>query len=318
MQIQKANLRYAFIISGSYLLVSSLYIIFSSQYVASSARTLEELATIETIKGILFVLTTSLLIFFMSKRCLKRQAQMALSQRSQREALLISEKRALPGIFAQTVVHDCNNILQGLSLRLHRLGQLVEGEEAQSEFEKIEASAEKLQSVLNRLRELSGRVKNESEDSTSINDLVSQAIDLCQQHEGADGVRIQFQKNQSPVRVRHSSDLIYQSLINLLINAIEAAPQRGKVLVSVTETSELAKIEVHDNGPGLTEEDKNRVLEGFYSTKENGTGLGLLSVRFCLEKCGGQLYIHPSPLGGACFQMLIPKAGQLSPQAMQI
>jgi signal transduction histidine kinase len=85
--------------------------------------------------------------------------------------------------------------------------------------------------------------------------------------------------------------------------ALDAVHDRGRVKVRIQAGPDgSAIVEVHDDGPGVPESQRARLFEAFYTTKKEGTGLGLLSAKKCAELHGGKIEVLASPLGGVCFR----------------
>ena len=114
-------------------------------------------------------------------------------------------------------------------------------------------------------------------------------------------------------RVEGDDVLLRQAFINLLRNAIEACQAAGvppSVLVEGTRDSAtgVARISVHDNGPGVAEDARERIFTPFITTKKTGTGLGLALVQKIVVTHNGRVSAGRSPRGGACFQVTLPLA----------
>ncbi|MFW6107373.1 MAG: sensor histidine kinase [bacterium] len=103
--------------------------------------------------------------------------------------------------------------------------------------------------------------------------------------------------------------LLRQALLNVVENAVEAAAE-GKRLVSLSAhaTSQRVVIEVADTGTGLSEEETERVFEPFYTTKKQGSGLGLAFVRKVVEDHGGRAEVKSRPGQGTTVALRLPKA----------
>lgn len=105
--------------------------------------------------------------------------------------------------------------------------------------------------------------------------------------------------------------LLRQALMNLLRNAVEACQEHGVVPhVRVEGTFDrshgVARVSVHDNGPGVPSDARERVFRPFFTTKKNGTGLGLALVQKIVVTHNGRITVTDSPSGGACFQVTLP------------
>jgi signal transduction histidine kinase len=104
------------------------------------------------------------------------------------------------------------------------------------------------------------------------------------------------------------SDHLQQAMMNLLLNAIDAAGQGGRIAVSIQQSNGHVDIDVRDSGPGLNDEEQERLFEAFYTTKSTGTGMGLAVTRTLLEKMGAKIwYVGSDP--GAHFRIELPTAG---------
>ncbi|MGV1099835.1 sensor histidine kinase [Thiovibrio sp. JS02] len=100
---------------------------------------------------------------------------------------------------------------------------------------------------------------------------------------------------------------ISQVLLNLLLNALDAVAGQGRIWIMVERGEAGRKVVVCDDGPGVSNSEKEKIFEPFYSGKEEGTGLGLLISRKIVESYGGSLTVADHEGGGACFAMYLPE-----------
>ena len=103
---------------------------------------------------------------------------------------------------------------------------------------------------------------------------------------------------------------IQQVILNLLVNAISAAatgpPARRKVTVWTAAGDAHADLSVHDSGKGISETDLDRVFEPFYTTKQEGLGMGLAISRSIVQAHEGRIWGENDPAGGAVFRVRLP------------
>ncbi|MCB2180859.1 MAG: hypothetical protein KQH63_02400 [Desulfobulbaceae bacterium] len=97
-----------------------------------------------------------------------------------------------------------------------------------------------------------------------------------------------------------------QVLLNLMLNALDSVPENGTIKVFIEPSDEGCSLNVCDNGPGVTDENKEKIFEPFFTGKEEGTGLGLLISRKIIESYGGEISVFDNPGGGACFRVFLP------------
>lgn len=97
-----------------------------------------------------------------------------------------------------------------------------------------------------------------------------------------------------------------QVFLNLLLNAIDAAPEGGEISLTVTRREQGWQVEVADNGPGVAAADQEKIFTAFYTAKAEGTGLGLLISRKLVESLGGTITVSDRPGGGAVFTVRLP------------
>jgi signal transduction histidine kinase len=101
-------------------------------------------------------------------------------------------------------------------------------------------------------------------------------------------------------------ELLRQVLLNLIINAIQAMPSGGEVVISASPQPERMLIHVKDEGCGIKPEDRDRIFDPFFTTKENGSGLGLSVAHQIVQQHGGVLTAAANPEKGMTFSLLLP------------
>ena len=112
--------------------------------------------------------------------------------------------------------------------------------------------------------------------------------------------------------IRTREETVKILAFNLINNAVEAIAESGqtsgKIEISVTrlEENNLIQMIFSDNGPGMDENQLERVFDPFFTTKDTGTGLGLYIVSTEVEKVGGQISVKSTPAEGTTFTVLLP------------
>jgi signal transduction histidine kinase len=238
-----------------------------------------------------------------------------------RQRLMQAERDAIAGLVASSVAHDFNNVLTVMNVNLHRL--LIHtplSPEVLNHVRALETGARRLAELSQRMRS-SGRAMFRGEPlELDVGNLIDEAVKYLHEQSVVRGCELIVRGEYSATAtvMRGYPILLHQLLMNLILNAAEATQGRGKILVEYTRESAGVVIEVHDNGPGIPVSLRESVFGAFFTTKKFGTGLGLVSVKNCVDAHGGTVEVADSPLGGACFRAILPDLTQACWEALKM
>lgn len=141
---------------------------------------------------------------------------------------------------------------------------------------------------------------------TVVDALVKECVDLFRPVAEGEGVGLELRLESGTDAVLVDEGMIRQAVMNVVLNAIQAAPSPGgRVTVATRRVGRSVQVEVTDDGPGLPA-DAEQVFQAFRSTKKGGTGLGLSISRALVERHCGTLLARNAPGGGARFTISIP------------
>ncbi len=101
--------------------------------------------------------------------------------------------------------------------------------------------------------------------------------------------------------------MVRRGVLNLVLNALDAMPDGGSLVVTSADTPQSVELEIADTGPGLSDDARRRAFEPFFSTKQGGTGLGLAIVHRIAEVHGGSVSLANCPEGGAAVTLRFPQ-----------
>jgi signal transduction histidine kinase len=127
------------------------------------------------------------------------------------------------------------------------------------------------------------------------------------------GIRVETRLPESAPRVPGDVDRIIQVILNLLSNAVKfCEPGSGRIEIALSERDGCLRVDVRDNGPGVSKEEQAVIFDKFrqagdtLTNKPQGTGLGLPISRHIVEHHGGRLWVESRAGGGACFSFTLP------------
>lgn len=144
---------------------------------------------------------------------------------------------------------------------------------------------------------------------TDIGALVNTVVNLVSQTTTRSDINFRVDVEEGLAPLRCDSEQLKQVILNLMLNAVQAMPQGGEVLVAAKRSRQALTIRVKDEGSGIPEKDLDSIYDPFFTTKETGTGLGLPVAYQIVEKHGGELMLEDNGPSGACFAIRIPYDG---------
>jgi signal transduction histidine kinase len=288
----------------AYFVICSFYIWVSSFLAAHLSASISDLQRIETIKGLIFILITTLSIFGMLWYLLHRLAIDENSKLTQKNELIKSQSQSASGVLASAVAHDINNILSVLNFYCHELAHLDEASRHDPKIQqRISAALDDLKNLTQRLMYLGKENIPAEFKQLNLVQLVKDTLEFARKHHKIQQKTISY-SGIEVLAVLGNEYTLRQLFINLLFNAAAAA--RSQVEVRVLLQNDFAVLEVHDDGNGIPPEKRKSIFQPYYTSKVEGTGLGLLSVQVYTEIHHGRINLVDSHLGGACFQIVLP------------
>ncbi len=228
-----------------------------------------------------------------------------------RAALEERKRLAIVGRLSATLAHEIRNPLAAISGAAEMLasGKLPEGKRERMTSLIVSQSrrvSELMDGYLSLARDSDDFPMNPMNLSSFTREMVESAV-----HGFAGGVTISFTEPDRPLFVLGNTMRLGQALGNLIRNAVEVleAQPAGLVQVDLLEDGGQARLSVADNGPGIPQNRLDRVLEPFYTTKPEGTGLGLFICRRIAGEHNGWLELDNRPEGGLKATLVLPLTG---------
>ena len=219
--------------------------------------------------------------------------------------LIQSEKLASIGKIVAGVAHEVNNPLATITTCLHNLEQEKFGPNRNLEI--IKQGSERIERIVRQLSDFSRAATLELQAHSSDRFFTESAEFARMALRRHDVLFFAEDRCLPPSMLCLDKGKIQQVILNLLINAADASPPRGKVLLSASSGDGFYNIHVHDYGSGIPEEARDAVFDIFYTTKPagEGTGVGLAICKSIVEMHGGSMALESRP-GETTFTVRIP------------
>jgi len=256
-------------------------------------------------------------------------------QRALEEQLLRSQRMEAVGRMAGGVSHDFNNLLTVINGRSDLLrAQIDPGSPLAAEVDEIKAAGERAAALTRQLLVLSRR-RSSFPQAINLNDLMQNMENLLRRSVG-ELVELVADFDQEIASVKADPGQMEQVILNLALNARDAMPRGGRLVigssnVSVAPGSALANfgldpgayvlLRCEDDGTGIDPSIQGQIFEPFFSTKDpsEGTGLGLSTVYGIVQQSGGYIRVESELGRGACFEVYLPAVSEpVEPSAKEV
>ena len=217
------------------------------------------------------------------------------------------ERLAALGRMAATVAHEIKNPLSAIK----SIAQVMrEDESLRNEYERdlglIIGETDRLSQSVTQLLSFA-RKESPAGQPLSVDELVRSVADLFRANAREQGIAIDCEVNVQAELTGRSVAAIRDALSNLVLNALQATPQGGRVAMSAVAANGDLVISVQDSGSGVPADLRERIWEPFFTTRQRGTGLGLAIVRKRVQEIGGSASLEMNHNGhGALFQLRVP------------
>ncbi len=217
-----------------------------------------------------------------------------------------AEHLATLGELATGLAHEIRNPLAGIAGVIEIIGRdLPETSPARAMVKDVRLEINQINRILTDLLE-TARPHPPQMMRSNLNTTVEHAVMLARQQVLSQPIKIELQQAPDLPEVEHDSDQIHQVLLNLLLNAVQAVDGAGTVRVEIGSRDDCASVIVSDTGHGIPEQQLSQIFRPFYTTRGNGTGLGLSLAHRIIEDHHGRINVTSIVGKGSKFEVLLP------------
>ncbi|EPC2201571.1 two-component system sensor histidine kinase ZraS [Escherichia coli] len=276
----------------------AIFIAFDASNIVS-AEEREQRNTLIILFALATVLLASVLSFFWYRRYLR-------SRQLLQDEMKRKEKLVALGHLAAGVAHEIRNPLSSIKgLAKYFAERAPAGGEAHQLAQVMAKEADRLNRVVSELLELV-KPTHLALQAVDLNTLINHSLQLVSQDANSREIQLRFTANDALPEIQADPDRLTQVLLNLYLNAIQAIGQHGVISVTASESSAGVKISVTDSGKGIAADQLEAIFTPYFTTKAEGTGLGLAVVHNIVEQHGGTIQVVSQEGKGATFTLWLP------------
>ena len=235
--------------------------------------------------------------------------------RAARVTLAHASRLALVGQFAASIAHEinqpltsiCNNASAGLHL-LQKESHAAQADELREIFGDISEESRRAVDVIERVRALAGR-RPLDRQTLDVNEVAREIVRLVGSEARRRGVTLRTELEPSLPAIAANRVCLQQVMLNLMMNAMDAMDaesEQRQVIVRTRRLDADVEVAVSDSGHGISPDHAPRLFDAFFTTKEEGLGLGLAIVRSIVEAHDGRIWADYYAGRGATFHLTLP------------
>ncbi len=235
-----------------------------------------------------------------SYQTLREQTDMIIEFEQQMEK---TARLSTLGELSAGLAHEIRNPLASIRLVADNLCGQSGPPDAEEYLQILNTEVERLNQVVEQYLTMA-RTDRSEQQQVDLNTALTDIIQLIRQQASKQQVKIEIDAQQIPL-FRGAQVQLKQAFLNLALNALQAMPDGGMLVIHCKQLNDVVQIDFNDTGQGLPDRDLEELFTPFFSTRKTGTGLGLAITRRIIASHGGQIEaIRLNP--GACFRIKLP------------
>lgn len=226
-----------------------------------------------------------------------------------KDALVRSEKLAYTGRIAASIAHEIRNPLTNVSMSIQRLKKMCKSSELQDmelrHLDIVEKNTERINYLITELLNCA-RPPRLNLKLYNPHRVLRSVLESTKTKIRSQRVKVIKRFISNPPKTMVDREQIERAFLNIVLNAIEAVPQKGKLTLITQVNKNFFVVKIQDNGKGIPEKDIFRIFDPFFSTKPGGVGLGLTLCYGIIVSHGGTIEVESKSRKGTIFTVSLP------------
>lgn len=218
--------------------------------------------------------------------------------------MLRSEKLSIAGQLAAGIAHEIRNPLTAIKGFLQLIKPKTKDRDQY--FEIVFSELSRIEIILSELLMLAKPQQTASMQTLDLKKIISEVTALLETQANLNGILMNTSEIEEGLLMNGDQNQLKQVFINLIKNAVESMPDGGKVDITAKAERDGIHVTIRDEGVGIPESVMKRIGEPFLTTKEKGTGLGLMVTFNILENHNGTIRVDSHPEKGTVFHIMFP------------
>jgi PAS domain S-box-containing protein len=265
-------------------------------------------------REILEALAVSAAIAIENARLYQAEREQTRRLQESQARLVHAEKMSALGRLVASLTHEINNPLQAVQSGLYLIEEVLDDDARQADIRHdlqiISGEVTRISNLMRRLREFSRPVQLEAQP-TDLHALLTNILELVGKQMEHLSIKVMTHWDERLPDMLVNPDQLTQVFMNLVLNAIDAMPDGGLLALTTmvdrtAPAAPIVRVEVADQGEGISPESQQHIFEPFFTTKSHGTGLGLAISYEIIKSLGGEITVTNRPDRGATFTVVLP------------
>jgi two-component system NtrC family sensor kinase len=269
---------------------------------------------------VLQAISSTLAVALQNAHLYAEQKQLVREREEAQARLVQSEKMSALGRLAASIAHEINNPLQAIQGCLTLVGEEMAAQQRRDKLARylgiVDSEIERIAAIVRRMRDFY-RPARKALEPTDLHGVLADVLELSSKQLQHGDVAVERDWAADLPRVQANSDHLRQVFLNLLLNALDAMPEGGRLRIATSldeiqgegnQLRQAVQVVFSDTGAGMSQEAQAQLFEPFFTTKPDGTGLGLSIIYQIIQAHSGQIEVESQKGEGTTFTILLPVA----------